>query len=99
MGSKVKYDGEFLTVQGGLDPNKNRFKPSRQPLMKNLRPFSETPDKSADLKCPQIFNHSEGGEMRADKPFFLAPANRLRKKNYEKARFLLWHIADFPGPN
>ena len=24
-------------------------------LIKNLRPFSETSEKSADLKCPQIF--------------------------------------------
>ena len=30
--------------------------PSRRPLIKNLRPFLETSDQSADLKCPQIFD-------------------------------------------
>ena len=46
----------FLLVQGGSELIKARpSSPWRQPLIKNLRPFSETSEKSADLKCPQIF--------------------------------------------
>ena len=48
--------GANPALQGGLYPKKNKFKPSRQPLIKNLRPFRKTSDKGADWKCPQIYD-------------------------------------------